>query len=214
MSATISPRQPARRDSTPRLSRRCWSRVGPRKMGNLPWAALDPMHRADVHIIEPAGSELWLDVRIHTVHVDQPIGRDLFSLREEHRNVVPMVLTIHGYDLNRLDQGMVPVVLEQHGRTAPRPQAIFQKLLQHRTQLLVLPGLAANSTAKRQANSELRAPLVCILLRAPWQSLTECQRKPANSRFLARPENIPVWGKLGQGPKRTVPFLSCRSPQG
>ena len=26
-----------------------------------------PVHRADVHIIEPQGSELWLDVKIHTV---------------------------------------------------------------------------------------------------------------------------------------------------
>ena len=26
-----------------------------------------PIHRADLHIIEPTGSELWLDMRIHTV---------------------------------------------------------------------------------------------------------------------------------------------------
>ena len=25
------------------------------------------LHRADVHIIEPEGSEVWLDVRIHAV---------------------------------------------------------------------------------------------------------------------------------------------------
>ena len=31
-----------------------------------------PLHRADVHIIEPMGSEIWIDVRAHThtAHVD------------------------------------------------------------------------------------------------------------------------------------------------
>ena len=45
-----------------------------------------PLHRADVHITEPTGAEFWIDVRIHTAHVDQPIamiGRGL--LREEHQ---------------------------------------------------------------------------------------------------------------------------------
>ena len=40
-----------------------------------------PIHRADLHIIEPKGSELWLDVRIHTVAPDLPLTREL--LREE-----------------------------------------------------------------------------------------------------------------------------------
>ena len=80
---------------------------------------------------------------------------------------------------------MVPVVLEQHGRTAPGAQALFQRLLHHRTQTLVRQGLAAYSAAKRQASSELWAPLSCILLRAAWQSLAECQPIPT----VARPPN-------------------------
>ena len=40
-----------------------------------------PIHRADLRIIEPEGSELWLDVRIRTVAPGQPIAREL--LREE-----------------------------------------------------------------------------------------------------------------------------------
>ena len=36
-----------------------------------------PIHRADVHIIEPQGSELWLDVKIHTVNPDLPIAEEL-----------------------------------------------------------------------------------------------------------------------------------------
>ena len=40
-----------------------------------------PIHRADLHIIEATGSELWLDVRIHTVAPNLPVTREL--LREE-----------------------------------------------------------------------------------------------------------------------------------
>ena len=140
-----------------------------------------PLHRADVHIIEPAGTEIWIDVRIHMAHVDQPISRDL--LREEQQKC--RTYGQQGFDTNKLDQGMVPVVLEQHGRTAPGAQALFQRLLHHRTQTLVRQGTAAYSAAKRQASSELWAPLSCILLRAAWQSLAECQPIPT----VARPPN-------------------------
>ena len=40
-----------------------------------------PIHRADVHMIEPQGSELWLDVKIHTVNPDLAVAKELF--REE-----------------------------------------------------------------------------------------------------------------------------------
>ena len=40
-----------------------------------------PLHRADLHIIEPTGTEIWIDVRIHTAHVDhQPIGKDILTV--------------------------------------------------------------------------------------------------------------------------------------
>ena len=129
--------------------------------GEPPPGSVRPLRRAGVHIIEPAGTEIWIDVRIHTAHVDQPIGRDL--LREEQQKC--RAYGQQGYDINKLDQGMIPVVLEQHGRTAPGAQAFFQRIMHHRT-TLVRQGLAAYSTAKRQASSELWAPLSCILLRA------------------------------------------------
>ena len=158
-----------------------------------------PLHRADVHIIEPAGSEIWIDVRIHTAHVDQPIGRDL--LREEHTKC--RAYGQQGFDLNRLEQGMVPVVLEQHGRTAPGAQALFQRLLHHRTHTLVRQGTCAYSAAKRQASSELWAPLSCILLRAAWQSLAECRPKPT----VARPPNSahPVRLDMSDTPQQARP---------
>ena len=40
-----------------------------------------PIHRADVHIIEPQGSELWLDVKIHTVNLDLNVAKELLEKR-------------------------------------------------------------------------------------------------------------------------------------
>ena len=130
-----------------------------------------PIHRADLHIIEPSGSELWLDVRIHTVAPGLPVAREL--LREEQTKCRAYGQR-HGYDLNQLDRGMIPVVLEQYGRTAPGAHAIFQRLIHHRIQLLVRQGIASYAHAKRQASAEMWAPLACLLLRAAWQSISEC----------------------------------------
>ena len=43
-----------------------------------------PIHRADVHIIEPHGSKLWLDVKIHTV-APEPRRSQRTSPRKTHQ---------------------------------------------------------------------------------------------------------------------------------
>ena len=45
-----------------------------------------------------------------------------------------------------------------YGRMALRAQAVFQRLIQLRAQLLVRQGVATYSSVKRQASSELWAP--------------------------------------------------------
>ena len=129
-----------------------------------------PIHRADVRIIEPQGSELWLDVKIHTVNVDLDVSREL--LREEMTKCRAYGQR-DGYNLQALDRGMTPVVLEQFGRTAPRAQAIFNRIISHRLQLLVRQGIPY-SFAKRTASSELWGPISCTLMRAAWQAHAEC----------------------------------------
>ena len=85
-----------------------------------------PIHRADVHIIEPQGSELWLDVKIHTVNPDLTVAKEL--LREELTKCRAYGQR-EGFNLQALDKGMTPVVLEQFGRTAPGAQAIFNRII-------------------------------------------------------------------------------------
>ena len=129
-----------------------------------------PIHRADVHIIEPQGSELWLDVKIHTVGPDLPMAKEL--LREELTKCRAYGQR-DGYNLQALDKGMTPVVLEQFGGTAPGAQAIFNRIINHRLQILVRQGTPF-SFAKRTASSELWGPISCTLLRAAWQAHAEC----------------------------------------
>ena len=134
-------------------------------MDNLPRAVCVQL-TADVHIIEPQGSELWLDVKIHTVNPDHVAAKEL--LREKLTKC-----RAHGqrdgFNLQALDKGMTPVVLEQFGRTTPGAQAIFNRIINHRLQILVRQGIPF-SFAKRTASSELRGPISCALLRAAWQA--------------------------------------------
>ena len=70
---------------------------------------------------------------------------------------------------------MIPVVLEQYGRTAPGAQAILNRIINHRLQLLVRQGTPF-SFAKRTASSELWGPLSCTLLKAAWQAHADAPR--------------------------------------
>ena len=111
---------------------------------------------------------------------------------------------------------MIPVVFEQYGRTAPGAHASFQRLIHHRAQLLVRQGFAAYSHAKRQANTDMWAPLACLLLRAAWQSIAEgtpthvtarpSQCTPARPEiYLARPDFL----SSQPGLRGTIVFLRC-----
>ena len=109
-----------------------------------------PIHRADVHIIEPQGSELWFDVKTHAVGPDLNIAKEL--LREE-QNKCKAYGQKDGYNLQVLDKGMIPIVLEQFGRIAPGAQAIFNRIINHRLQLRVRQGLPSLTQKESPAPS-------------------------------------------------------------
>ena len=46
-----------------------------------------------------------------------------------------------GYNLQALEKGMTPIVLEQYGCAAPRAQAIFNRIIDHRLQIFVRHGM-------------------------------------------------------------------------
>ena len=123
--------------------------------------SVKPLRRADVHVIEPMGSEVWIDVRIHTAHVDHPVGRDL--LREKHQKC--RAYGQHGYDVKQTGARDDSSGLGAASMAEPPQGRRLSFSDYYRTQALVRQGLAADSAAKRQASSELWAPLSCILLR-------------------------------------------------
>ena len=123
-----------------------------------------PIHRADLHIIEPTGSELWLDVRIHTVAQGLPVTREL--LREEQTKCRAYGQR-HGYDLNQLDRGMIPVVLEQYAL----PQG---RMPSSKGSFITVPSSLSDKDLLPTRMPRDKAPLACLLLRAAWQSIVEC----------------------------------------
>ena len=95
-----------------------------------------------------------------------------------------------GFSLQALDKGMTPVVLEQFGRTAPGAQAIFNRLINHRLQILVQQGIPF-SFAKRTASSELWGQISCALLRAAWQAHAECAPRIGQADLGNTPDSLP-----------------------
>ena len=96
--------------------------------------------------------------------------------------------------LQALDRGMILVVLEQFGRTAPGAQAIFNRIINHRLQVLVRQGIPF-SFAKRTASSELWVP-----------SPARCSEQLGKPMRNVRPESArPTW---------VTHRTACRTPPG
>ena len=159
--------------------------------GQLAPGSVRPIHRADIHFIEPQGSELWLDVKIHTVTPDLVVTKEL--LREELAKCRAYGQR-DGFNLQTLDRGMIPVVLEQFGRTAPGAQAIFYRIINHRLQILVRQGTPF-SFAKR---AQLRAVGSNIVHAAPSSLASSCGVCPSNRPGRIR-RHTPQLAKLPRG---------------
>ena len=91
---------------------------------------------------------------------------------------------------------MTPVVLEQYGRTAPGAQAIFNRIIYHRLQLLVRQG-TPYSFAKRTASSELWGPISCTVMRAAWQAHAECTPRVGLADLGIAADSLPERGRTG-----------------
>ena len=75
-------------------------------------------------------------------------------------------------------------------QNGPRAQAIFNRIINHRLQLLVRQGMPF-SFAKRTASSELWGPLSCTLLRAAWQAHAECAPRVGMADIYDALESLP-----------------------
>ena len=134
-----------------------------------------PIHRADVHVIEPQGSELWLDVKMAGCQDSHsragPHGGQRTSPRriDQMQGIRPTGrLQLAGP--RQRDDACRPGTKWQNN---PGAQAIFNRIIIHRLHVLVRQGIPF-SFAKRTASSELWGPISRTLLRAAWQAHAEC----------------------------------------
>ena len=123
-----------------------------------------PIHRADVHIIErPQGSELWLDVKIHTRGPELSVAKELLS---EEQTKYRAYGQREGYNLQALDKGMTPVVLECSTIWQNRPRGASH-LQQDHPSLPPAPCPTGNALLTCQAGRQLRAVGPHLLHAAP-----------------------------------------------
>ena len=143
-----------------------------------------PFHRADVHIIEPQGSELyiyiWLDVKIYTVAPELSVAKELFR---EEQSKCRAYGQRDGCNFQALQKGMTPVRLEQYGRTPPGAQAIFEQDHQ--------PTPPAPCPTRNAIFSRQKGPIFCTLLRAAWQAHAECAPKIGPADLGNTPPSLP-----------------------
>ena len=102
---------------------------------------------------------------------------------------------------------MIPVVLEQHGRTAPRAQALFQRLFHHRTQTFVGQGLAAYSS-RAYCSEQPGSPLLSVNLLQQRPGRRTVHKQPG----WTPPRSIYVRGPMGPGPPLKTPQRRILGP--
>ena len=76
------------------------------------------VHTADIHISEPNGTDIWIDVRVGMAKPDCSVPKDLERIEQEKRKEYGQGPS----NPNSLFDGVVPVIFEQHG--CPNPCAI------------------------------------------------------------------------------------------
>ena len=137
-----------------------------------------PMHTVDVHMMDAETDAAWVDVMITAAPSAPPITE---SLREAEAHKcresglgVPNTALLH--------QGLVPFVMEQHGRLAPCAQALADDLISERARHLESTQRLDMVAAKWQAAQSFWPMVSCMLARAAYRSLWECQAFRAPDR--------------------------------
>ena len=170
--------------SEPPLNKPCSFQIRSWLMFNLPRAASDPSTEQTSTSLSPRGPNYgWTSNS--TPWVPNSMSPKNFSEKNK-----PNARHKDGYNLQALDKGMTSVVLEQFGRTAPGAQAIFNRIIHHRLQLLVRQG-PPFSYAKRVASSELSGPISNTMLRAAWQPHAECAPRIGSADLGDTPPSLP-----------------------
>ena len=128
------------------------------------------VHMADIHISEPNGTDIWIDVKIGMAKPDCSVPKELARMEQEK-------LREYGQgpsNPNSLFDGVVPVMFEQHGCPNPCAITFLHHILRRRVAKLEQGSHLTHGVAWMIAARELFAPLSCILLVTHHQMFQEC----------------------------------------
>ena len=132
----------------------------------------------------------WIDVRIHTAHVDQPIGRDLLREELQKRRAYGQTAVRHPSTGPRHDPRGSGTAWPQGPRGPSHLPAITSSPRSITCQTTL------SCILRSQTPGQLRVLGTTSVHPAPgaWQSLAECQpipiaARPPNSSQLARPDS-------------------------
>ena len=79
------------------------------------------VHTADIHISEPNGTGIWVDVRLGMTKPDCSVPKELARMEQEKRRECGLGLS----NPSTLFDGVVPVTFEQHGCPSPCAKHVF-----------------------------------------------------------------------------------------
>ena len=128
------------------------------------------VYTADIHISEPNGTDIWIDVRIGMAKPDCSVPKELARMEQEKRREYGQGPS----NPNSLFDGVVPVIFEQHGCPSPCATTFLHHILQRRVAKLEQGSHLTHGVAWMIAARGLFAPISCILLVAHHQMSQEC----------------------------------------
>ena len=128
------------------------------------------VHTADIHISEPNGADIWIDVRIGMAKPDCSVPKELARMEQEKRGEYGQGPS----NPNSLFDGVVPVIFEQHGCPSPCATIFLHRILRRRVAKLEQGSHLTHGVAWMIAARELFAPISCILLVMRHQMFQEC----------------------------------------
>ena len=122
----------------------------------LPWdsqpAARDArvVHTTNIHISDPNGTDIWVDVRIGMAKPDCSVPKELTRMEQEKRREYGQGPS----NPNTLFDGVVPVIFEHHGCPSPCAITFLYYILRRRVSKLDPPSTEEHSISQHGSQGE------------------------------------------------------------
>ena len=128
------------------------------------------VHTADIHISEPNGTNIWVDVRVGMAKPGCSVPKELVRMEQEKRREYGQGQS----NPSTLFDGVVAVIFEQHGCPSPCAITFLHHVLRRKVAKLEQSSHLTHGVAWMMASREFFALMSCILLVMHHQMFQEC----------------------------------------